>query len=56
MWRAPCVNINIKYQHSPRMHHTNGNDQVMDPKLSGNPTIVVNISSHLKRKYIYKLL
>ena len=55
VWRAPCMNINTKFWHSPIMHHTNRKDQIMGPKLSGQSIIATNISSHLKTKNIYKM-
>ena len=47
MWRAPCMNINKKCPHITSMHHTNGNDQTMGGKLSGNPTKSKTLSSHM---------
>ena len=38
----------------PSMYYTNGNDQIIGPKLSWYPTNTTNTPSHLKTENIYK--
>ena len=37
MWRASCININIKFQHTPSMDRTKIKYHIMGTKMSGNP-------------------
>ena len=41
-----------KVQKNSSMHHTNGKDQIMGPKLSGQPMIATNLSSNSKTEHI----
>ena len=58
VWRAPCININTKFQYDPIINHTNSNDHIMGPKISGHTMRAKNLSSHLKiniyMKYVRK--
>ena len=36
-----------KFQHTSSTHHTNSNDRIMSPKLSGQPMKETNSSSHI---------
>ena len=56
MWREPFTNINTICQHATSMHHTNDRDHIMRPKLSGHPIKVTNLSYHLKKIYIQKVV
>ena len=50
------MNINTNCQHTPSIHRTNGKDQIMGQRLSCNPMRATNISSHLKKENIHKLI